>query len=179
MAGLVFASATLLVEQTALEGHESLVVALRCLLHTSDELRMKVKEHFITRGKEVRAYSSTAGCSWCGGPYLSVLAVLGGLELVRWLHKVQRVSGEPWDYVTELEAKHHQPARHIYSGTQNESGAMNATAKEALASVVSVLRYSQLCHLWDIFFLLFLLNADDQGQYQGINKVELVSTDLK
>lgn len=48
-------------------------------------------------------------------PYLSVLTVLGGLQLVRWLHKVERVSGEPRDYVTELEAKHHQPALHIYS----------------------------------------------------------------
>ncbi len=47
--------------------------------------------------------------------YLSVLAVLGGLQLVRWLHKVERVSGEPRDYVTELEAKHHQPALHICS----------------------------------------------------------------
>lgn len=49
------------------------------------------------------------------GPYLSVLTVLGGLQLIRWLHKVERVSWEPWDYVTKLEAKHHQPALHIYS----------------------------------------------------------------
>lgn len=48
-------------------------------------------------------------------PYLSVLTVLGGLQLVRRLHKVERVSREPWDYVAELEAKHHQPALHIYS----------------------------------------------------------------
>lgn len=47
--------------------------------------------------------------------YLSVLTVLGGLQLIRWLHKVERVSREPWDYVTELEAKHYQPTLHIYS----------------------------------------------------------------
>lgn len=41
MAGFVFASAALLVEQTTLEGHEGLVVALRCLLHASDELSEK------------------------------------------------------------------------------------------------------------------------------------------
>lgn len=47
--------------------------------------------------------------------YLSVLTVLGGLQLIWWLHKVERVSREPWDYVTELEAKHYQPTLHIYS----------------------------------------------------------------
>lgn len=46
MARLVFASATLLVEKTALEGHEGLVVTFCCLLHTSDELHMKRKEHY-------------------------------------------------------------------------------------------------------------------------------------
>lgn len=52
--------------------------------------------------------------------YLSVLTVLGGLQLIRGLNKVERVSWEPWDYVTELEAKHHQPALHIYSSRQEK-----------------------------------------------------------
>lgn len=54
----------------------------------------------------------------CGSPYLSVLTVLGGLQLVWRLHKVERVSREPRDYVAELEAKHHQPALHICSGQE-------------------------------------------------------------
>lgn len=56
--------------------------------------------------------------SAAAAPYLSVLAVLGGLQLVRRLHKVERVSREPGDYVAELEAKHHQPALHICSGQE-------------------------------------------------------------
>lgn len=51
--------------------------------------------------------------------YLSVLTVLGNLQLIWWLHKVQRVSREPGDYVTELKAKHDQPALHIYSSRQD------------------------------------------------------------
>lgn len=50
--------------------------------------------------------------------YLSVLRVLGGLQLIWWLHKVEGVSGESWNYVAKLEAKHHQPTLHIYSRRQ-------------------------------------------------------------
>lgn len=58
-------------------------------------------------------------------PYLFVLTVLGGLQLIWWLHKVERVSGESWNYVAKLEAKHHQPTLHIYSRRQGEGDLPN------------------------------------------------------